>query len=287
MKYILKTTYPCLIKTKNDECELNENDLLEIENEDRLFVYPENPEQIPFYVNLKSPKETAFLSILNHHGQTLLFLEDVQNLQVSQKETLNMSGKKCEVSVHGQQISFESENRRVEYLCSHPCELQKIFKLKDYACIQFDADLYAYSIKKNKLSHFSGEISVDGEMLTLTKNFNDSENRKRQAKYKFEDDIIMQEENFIHSSNSERNELVPYKLMESVKAKDFEHALTFLTENLKNQIDSTQIRDFFGNFSMFLPLSTTEFITISGKQKKYVKFNMQGGLIDDITVDTL
>ena len=50
MKKILKTSYPCLIKTDTDSCELEENDVLEIENEQFLFVYPQNG-SIPFYID--------------------------------------------------------------------------------------------------------------------------------------------------------------------------------------------------------------------------------------------
>ncbi len=291
MKYLLKTTYPCLVRTRSEECELDQNETLEIIDEDVLFVYPEEPGRIPFYINLKAPKESDFLSIINHEGQTFLFLENFHNFQVCHKETLYINGKKCAVSIHGRQISFEDDEKRVDYICPHSCKNYKIFKIKDFACIEFDDDLYAYSIKQNKLSHFSGKMDVAGEVLTLTKQFFDSENRERRASYKFEDDITLQNESYVHNSSNPHdklhNELVPYKFMESIRAKDFEFAYSFLSENLKNQIDDAQMREFFGNFSNFLPLSTTEFVTINDKQKKFVKFNMSGNFVNDIIVELL
>lgn len=287
MKYILKTTYPCLVKTQTQQCELEENDILEIVDEQLIFIYPENPSQIPFYINLVSPKESACLSIFPRKNDTLLILESAQKLDISHKETLTVAGKRCEVCVKNQKISFETEQKKVEYFCPHPCRDHKIFKLQNFACVQFDEHLYAYSPQKNSLSHFDGQTEISGNVVSLTKNFHDSGSRERHAKYKFGDDIVMEEENFSQNEIRVNKDLAPYKLMESVRAKDFEFAHTLLSENLKNQINSSQIRDFFGNFSTFLPLSTTEFITLSSTGKNYVKFSMEDNLIDDITVDAL
>ncbi len=287
MKYVLKTTYPCLVKAKNEECELDENDMLEIEDEDTLLIYPEDASSLPFYINLNCPKESQFLSIFPQDNHTLLLLEQLQRLKIVHKQNLSFAGKNCEVAVCGQKIWFDFNNTRVEYFCPHPCKEYNIFKLKDFACIQFEEDLYSFSTKHNKLTHFCGNAEINGDFLTLTKSFNDSAGRQRNAKYKFEEDITVEEENFTHNASTGKSQLVPYQLMESVKAKDYEFALSLLSENLKSQIDSAQIREFFGNFSSFLPLSTTEFITISGKNKNYVKFSLRENLIDDITVDAL
>ena len=287
MKYILKTTYPCLVKTQDDQCELEENDMLEIEDESLVFIYPENPAQIPFYINMNSPKESVALSVIARKNDTLLILESAQKMAISHKEMLIVDGKKCEVCVRGQKISFESEEKKVEYFCPHPCGEHKILKIGNFACVQFNEHLYAFSPKKNRLTHFDGQAEIDGATLLLTKHFHDSEERERHAKYVFKEDIVMEEESFSRNENRINKDLAPYKLMESVKAKDFEFAHSLLSEKLKTEINSAQIREFFGNFSSFLPLSTTEFITISGAQKNYVKFNLHENLIDDITVDAL
>ena len=39
-KYLIKSSYPCLIKTKTDYAEIDANDILEVEDEEYIFVYP-------------------------------------------------------------------------------------------------------------------------------------------------------------------------------------------------------------------------------------------------------
>lgn len=75
--------------------------------------------------------------------------------------------------------------------------------------------------------------------------------------------------------------------MESVKIKDYQFLMQNLSENLKNSLKNVKIDDFFENFNDFLPLSTTEFITISNKTKNYVSFSLHNNLVDDISIDRL
>jgi len=288
MKIILKTSYPCLIKSQTQNCELNENDNLMIENESELIVYPLNNHQIPFIINLKILKENEFYSVFSHNEKTIILLEETPKLCVTHKEKLVIDGKNCFVNVSKKNFSFETETQKIEYRCPSSYKNFNVFKIKHFACIQFDDEhLFIYSLNNNKLSYVNGEISLKDENLSVIKNFNDSENRERKTLYKFEEDVTVEKEEFIRNSNIAIKELSPYKLLESIKAKDYEFALDCLSESLKAKINKEQIKDFFGSIQTFLPLSTTEFITIAGNKKNYVKFNLSENKIDDITVDSL
>ena len=74
MKTILKSSYPCLVKGKNSYHEIDKNDLLEMADEDIIFVYPQCSGQIPFYINLVSPVENSNFSI-----NFKILLQDLQN----------------------------------------------------------------------------------------------------------------------------------------------------------------------------------------------------------------
>ena len=56
---------------------------------------------------------------------------------------------------------------------------------------------------------------------------------------------------------------------------------------MKEKINQTQIKDFFGTINTFLPLSTTEFIAICGQDKSYVKFDLSHDKVCDISIDKL
>lgn len=288
-KYLIKTSYPCLIKTKNDMTEIDENDLLELQDEEIIFVYPANNIFIPFYINLTCPKENERFSLIKRDDKNIIYIENFSSIKLSQKESLNFSGKTCDITISGNNICFETDSKKVLYTCPHDCKNYKIFKIKKFACIQFENNLYAYSIEKNKLTHFSGDVlDVDQNNISIEKKFHDSLNREKNAVYQINEDIKVEKEAFMHDSiNSNETKLVPFRLLESIKAKDYENSLEFLSEKLKTEIDTNQIKDFFGEISSFLPINTNEFITMSNFNKNYVKFVLVNGKIDDILIDNL
>lgn len=288
MKYLLKTPYSCLIKTQNDIVELDPNDNLEVEDEKVLFVYPQTANGIPFCINLIQKNESSFYSFAKHQDKMLILLENQQQLQIVQKESLNFSGKNCEIEITLNSIQFSSSKKSIKYNCPHKCNNYKVFKIKSFACVQFDSDLYAYSIDKNKLLHFCGdEMNVEGETLTLTKRMHDSLSRTKTAKYKFDDEVTLESENFEYNENNSSNNLIPFKFLEGVKAKDFKYLRSCLSENLQKSISDENLKKFFGNIQNFLPLTENEYLTISNNQKNYVTFSMKNGKIDDISMDLL
>ena len=288
MKILLKTTYPCLVKTGAEECELGQNDTLEIENEKNVFVYPQNPKIIPFYINLDSPKDCERYSFFTHGEEKFLLLENVQKFEIKTKEKLNFAGKNVEICVENGKICFETTDKKIECSTNDFSQKFECSKIKNFACVQFEKELFLFSVKNCKVYHFLGEIEIDGNQISVTKKFYDSENREKRSVFRIEDDLELENEEFVSMKKDEKiKSLAPFKLMESVKAKDYANGLNFLSAKLQSQIDANQIKEFFGNFTDFLPISTTEFITINGRTKNFVQFSMSGALIDDISVDNL
>lgn len=286
-KLLLKTTYPCLVKTDHMSCELDKNDTLEIEDEEFLFVYPQNG-NIPFYIDIKAERENQFVSIIKHNGSTIFLLEQTSRVQIEQKEEFNFSGKTCKVFIGESRINFETANKKLTYSWNNKCNNYQTFKHKNYVCLQFEKDFFAYNVDKNKLSHFSGDqLAFENGVLTITKNFHDSMNREKHSVYNLNNETLLDEENFVSDRISSHEELLPFKVMESIQAKDYAFALSCLSEELKSQLDDTSLNDFFGNISSFLPLGTNDFLTLSPKGKNYVKFDISKDKIVDISIDAL
>lgn len=284
MKYILKTTYPCLIKTQNESCELDSSDTLEVEDEPFLMVYPQNVDQIPFQVNIL--KESRFYSVFNREEKTIVVLEEPQTMTVTRKERLTVLGRSCQVSVGGQKLEFETDTHK--FTLSHKNEAFKVQKIKNFACAIFEKEIYALNMQNNKLVYFSGEeISLKDNEISLSKKFCDSLQRQKEAKYKLNSDVEIESENFSYSSNKNMAGLVPFRLLESIKAKDYAYALESLSPNLKESVDSEILKKFFGNMKHFLPICANQFITISDDKKNFVTFSLNGDKIDDISIDEL
>ncbi|MGN1201499.1 MAG: hypothetical protein ACI4R8_04525 [Candidatus Caccovivens sp.] len=284
MKYILKTTYPCLIKTENEFCELDNLETIEVEDEKFLFVYPQNHEQTPFKIDFS--KESEFYSILHRENQTFVILEKPSPLSITQKEKLTISGKTCQISIDEKKLEFETDTHKFSF--PHKREKFKAQKIKNFACAIFEHEIYALNMQTNKLVYFSGdEISLKDNEIVLTKKFCDSLQRQKEAKYKLDNEVQVESENFLYSNYKDVADLVPFRLLESVKAKDYAFAMDCLSQNLKDSVDSEMLKKFFGNLKHFLPLCSNQFITIADNKKNFVTFSLSGDKIDDISIDEL
>ena len=164
-----------------------------------------------------------------------------------------------------------------------------MIKIKNFACVQFENEFFAFNVLKNKLFHFSGdEILLDKESLTLKKTYHDSMGREKTAKYHFEDDVVLDDEQFsINGNIRPTSKLLGYQIMESVVAKDFGYVYKNLSKTLQEKIDSEKLRAFFGNLSHFVPLGEDSFLGISNNEKKYVAFSISGDKVEDISIDEL
>lgn len=286
MKYFLKTPYPCLVRTTSDFCELENGDTLEIENEKFLLIYPQESKKNPFYINLQTPTENENFSILSHDEKSFIVLEPEREFSVEKSETFSANGKTCVVTSSLDSLTFDIDNKKI-VIKTKNANHAKISKVKNFVIAQMADDTYALSLKTMKMSHFSGQCSFDGDKLVQTKSFDDSLRREKTATYQFDEGVTPLSEKFDYSKKATIDELVPYRLLESVKSHDYAFAFDCLSNHLKEKINQDQIKEFFGTVQSFLPLSTTEFITLSPDEKNYVKFDLQKDKISDITIDKL
>lgn len=290
MKYLLKTPYECVIKTKAESVELDTNDTLECEDEQTLFVYPMTASLVPFCVNLAERKDTEYYSFLRHNGQNIIFLEKPEKFSVFKKENLTFSGRRCQICISKNKVGFETDKQKIECMCDINRGTPKVAKANNFACVCLDHDFFAYSMQNEKLFHLSGDsIVFDNNTVIVTKKFHDSGCREKVLRYEIGADIVLKDEQSISNSvkSVEDANLTSYKFLECVKASDFSQSQTFLSPTLSGKIGEEQIKEFFGHLSDFLPLTSNEFLALSGNKKKYVTFDIENGKINDISIDEL
>ena len=284
-KIKLKTNYPCLVKTDKESFEIDENDVLEIENEERIFIYPTlfSRKNIPFYINLKSLKSCHRYFVHEFDEFSLVVLTYNEELKILYKE--NFPTLACNVVVSQSAVKFEKEDISVEYTLPHNFFNYHIFKLDNYACVEFDDEnLYLFNTKTNVLSHFSGNMDLDKNVLTVKKNLHDLENRVKKSTFKLEEEKIKLESlTFSHDENKFSEDMTAYRFLEAVKIKDFDFAINLL----EKKTSSENLETLFGNVKNYLPLSTNEFVILGENERKFVRFFEKCGKIVDISVDKL
>ena len=291
-KIKLKTNYPCLIKFQNSSYDLDENDMLEIEDEDKMCVYPitYSKRDIPFCIDLKNLRSCQRYSAYNIDDVTLVILHHSQNIRTCIKESLAFPNDVCFIYIFDDTIKFENKACEVEYQFEHPCQNYKVLKIENFACVQFDShNLYCFNVDTNKLSHFTGdELELNKNILKIKKKLNDCENRVKNSEISFEkNEILVKNLSFEYNLQNEEKDLIPYRFLDAIKSKDITFAKKILRDDLQNKIPNEQLANFFGNIKNFLPISLTEFLVLGSNFNTYVKFSVQNDRISDISADKL
>ncbi len=291
MKIKLKSSYPCLVKNDNFSFDINENDLLEIEEEENLFVYPisYSRRNIPFYINLNDLKDCTRYSVFELGGEKLIFLNKGDKVDTLMKESLLFGDDKCEIKISFSNLIFENSRCIVKCELESPFENYQVFKVENFACVEFDEkSVFAFNMKKNRLYRFKGDkIEFEKDLIKIYDNLNDVENRKKSCIYKLSTDTVKIEKcEFECEQNGLEDDMTAYRFLEALKVKDVSFAKNFLGDNLR-KIEETDLANFFGNVSNFYPLSLEEFIVENLEKKTIVRFEMKKGKIEDISVNEL
>ena len=287
MKYTIKSTYPCVIKSKDSFVELEPNDSLLCENESILYVYPKIANIIPFTIQLDNPTDTEYFSFTRHGEEHFVILESLAQVSLTKKETLFFSGKPCQILIEKCCIKFEGEKRIVTCHISHPYKDYKIMKINGYACVQFDRDFFAFHFQKEKMFHFSGdEISISANTLTISKSLYDNLNRKRTFKVELSDQLKIENETFLRNP-ANKKELLSYNFLEGLKAEDFDFSISLLSKKLQTKIKKENLSQLFGEIKSIMPVEENSFIVLSSKGKVFVTFECDKGEIKDIVLDDL
>lgn len=290
-KIKLKSTYPCIVKTKDEFFDIDEYDMLEIEDEKRIFVYPinESRRNIPFYIDLENLQNSRRYGVFNFESFSLLVLNDEKPLRICNKEHLSFKSGIVTVSLFCDRLKFETPTYCVEEDVE-AYDKFKVFKLDKFACVSLDDDrLYAFNTADNRLALFAGEsVELNNNELVLNKIYSGFDKHTRTSKYLFEDgQIKLQSEDLKCETQSKWGELLSVRFLEAVRANNFEMARGLLSEKLKMKVSAESLLKFFGKIKAILPISLKEFVLVCDLGKKYVQIQTSQNAIEDISVDEL
>lgn len=290
MKITLKSSYPCLVKVKDESFDIDENDLIEIEDENEVFVYPllYNRHNFPFVIKLNNLKNTERYSVFEMGDKTLIFLKKQEEIQTYLKEKLEFQVEKCEIKIGNNYISFETEKTLVKYFLKKNILNFHTFKIENFACVELDGEVFAFNVNSSTLFSFKGnEIEFEKNLLKIKSNLDDSQNRKKSSIYEFSGDNVKTiSKNFEYKNQANEKNLIPYQFLEALKAKDYVFAKNLLGGKLE-KIDEEKLADFLGNFQNFYPLTLNDFIVEKSGELDVLSFILVGNRIDDISFNKL
>lgn len=289
-KIIIYSPYDCLVKTRNEENTLETNCNLEIDRdiEQPISIYPIGKNsKYSFNIDI-TDKTSKFYSLIEKDDKILIFLLDglfVENVNIYHFFYKN---KPSSIEISSQNIIFSTENNKK--VISLP------FFAQGYSCGQFSHILYvkfsdkqndkliAYNTLSNKAKMFSGEkieIDKNGFIVNNEKTktcqcvkceyYIDNEGLKLKSK------IVSKEERIFPQ------ELITYQFLEAIKNNDFKNALSYLSNDLKNNVDEDSLKGYFGDISYFYPIDKNTSFAISDNQNILYEFSIINNKINEIS----
>ncbi len=278
-KFILKTSFDCLIKSSSEEMLLSPNETLELEYAEKLNVYPLGSHACAFVVDLNKLEKSSFYDYTEIDDSTLICLQNGIKCETFKVATLISGDNKCTFEVSKSTLVVQSGNwKRVIELQEEFENFTTLLK-EDIALIKLDnnrgASIYAFNIKSGEVKTFNGESAK----------FNDNgfelENGGLCTKYVIDSQGLKCENDNI-TSVAACNETIAYNFLSFLKNGATAKALSMCDNKLKANLDASTLKQFFGKVSYIYPLSAYTYAIKNESGLKYYRFTVFNQKIVDI-----
>lgn len=289
MKTIIYTSFPCVVKYKNQQESLTQNENLVFEEEfDKIDVYPVQKGKISFEI-IKEEKESAFYRIIEHDGKRLIFLIDGLYTENADVYEVEYQGVKSKIEIFPQRVVFcNKENKKIVHL-------NQKYKKYSYGnikhinyCLLENVDdentLLVYNVKKNTARVFNAkEIAKEDDGFVL-KNSAFGYTSVTAQLYIDDEGLKVRKKDFIEAPGFQPlKETISYQFLNSVKIGDFSKALSLLDENLNDRLNSESLKVYFGDITYFYMLNPLTAYAISNGENVVYEFEVKNQKITEIS----
>lgn len=269
------TPFDCVIVGRDCEEFLSENEHIEINAEEKLFVYPiGKPQNFAFVldINVDSPFYKS-LSTLNERLVFLLGGEGILNTYSLSSLTFN--GKICDIKVGKDRVIFSYDKTEKEIFL--PFEIVDFSQGREahiayILCNGNSSDfLIAFNLKNKEIK------TLLGDKITLSSNKILLENKGGKSEYLLDGDGL----SLLSTKLSQTNFFAP-NFFSNLKEHDYSSAYSQLSPSLQEKLTLSNFKEFFGVISYFFPLSPTKVFAISNGLPKLYTLSFENNLLSDI-----
>ena len=283
---VIYSPYECLIKTKNEELILDQNESALLDNCEEIDVYPTGKtKRYAFKIDL-ADKDNQFYSVIERQGKLLVFLIDgliSQNTDIFHFSYNNIDS---EIALSGSSITFSTKNHRKQILLnSKPVKVQSgNFKHIDYIILDFpsSSQLICYNIKNNSARQFAGDKITTVENGFKILSSGGIYDHVEEELFVDKDGLKSKNKTFSPSNQIYPAKLVPYQFICAVKNGDSQTIKGLLSDSLASKLSPEQVLQYFGKISYFYMLDYKTCFAISNNENVIYEFYLNGDKIDDI-----
>lgn len=285
---IIYSPYDCLIKYKNEQIILDQNEHAILENVDgNIAIFPLNKNsQYSFFIDLKEFNSSFYRTIKNNN-EILVFLldgiiaENVDVFSFSYKED------KSSIEIGKNQIIFKTE--KYNKIIPLPFSPQNVkcgnFGKINYACFDDKNRTYfiAYNTQTNKSKLFQGdeiEIKENGIVVINKKN---NFYKEIVEEYFVDNDGLKVKSKVFSKKDNINSRFVCFEFVNSIKLKDFDGAFDMLSPDLQKKLTPNNLKEFLGDISYFYMIDSSTCFAISNNENTIFNFVVKDEKIMDIS----
>ena len=277
----LFSQYSCLLKFKEQEFLLEENENVTIKEPCKVFVYPVGKAKaFSFALDLDSLSSSPFYKFKACKNQTYIFLTEFCHKQVQDVYTYTCAAKPCQVFVGAEKIGFLSEKQKIELALPFHFEKYRCTKIHNLILVLLEREkedcLVVFNPESNKIKLFDGQIKLLSDGFVLSNQYFD-------CQYKITKQGL---------KNTEWNAIkkipppfLPYQFMQAVKNQAFPFACSLLSEKMQEKISAAALKEYLPDVQYFKFIDQNHCFIAGKTACKEVFFTLEEDFITDVEID--
>lgn len=274
-KVKIYTPFDCLIVDKNSQHFLSKNEHLEIEFQEKIFVYPIGRSQCYSFV-LETGKTSPYYKEIEYEREKLVFILDGKFSNTYSINNISIGGKVCQIKIGKDKIVFSLDQTEREILFPFSGNDFKINKAQHIVYVtgtENEQDfLVAFNTKNKKAKVFEGdEISLTTNGFILKKN-------RDKIEYLFDNDGL----SILSCELSSQTNYSSIKFFSYLNEGDYQSAYSLLSPVLKSNLTQSNFKNYIGKITYYFPLSPSKIFALSNNTPKLYTITFENSLILDI-----
>lgn len=282
---ILKSEYPCLICNGGEQIFLEDNELLSIDAEKNIYVYPvSNKNLFPFSINLFSHSKRY--RVFEHKDKTFCCLLSPNTIVKKTIEKIKIAGKDLVITLGENEIFYSLNNAECRFPLNATPNEYKSQAIENFSALILNfenfQELILFNVENNSFKICNGNnFEIKDKQITFSRNYADYSSNIEEISLEFSKNEINETKKHITTQFDIPNEkTICYVFLDAIKEKNFYYAEQLISHN-EEKIEEDKIKDFLGNYISFFPLDEKNFAIFYENETKILQFFVEDGKILD------
>lgn len=291
-KYILRSEYDCLVKSQGEESLLDSNCQIIFDSPQQLLIYPltQSKFSYPFVLDLSKSEDGKNFRVLQYGEKRLFFLHSPYYIKNEIIEEVSCCGKRCEVGLSQEEISFKGSNSRKTLPVLSEFKTYSVQVKSPFIILILsgkDDEIVVYNAKNDSISTIKGKkIEVIDNKIFVTKSAHDISAHQIYETYEIKDKIEKINTKFKLELQSKplKGNIVALAFVQCLKVEDYDLALSYLSEELRQSTTIDHLKKYFGEIITYNHLEDSVIAITNKNQTRIFSFEVKNDKICEIEI---